>query len=83
MRKETLMTRMAPHIRQQAMSTAAPSIIRAALVAYVAQAITRKELDAIQRARAEAAALDEYGQALAGQWEHFAAGIIYNAEATL
>lgn len=83
MSKSALISRMAPHIRQQAASTAAPSIRRAAQVAYIAQAITRQELDDIQRARTEAAALDEYAQARAGQWEQYAAGIIYNAEATL
>lgn len=88
MHKDTLMNRMAPHIRQEylhnATAPAYPSVTRCALTALRAQAITGDELRAIRNAWAECRdALDEHAQARCGMWEHYAAGIIYNAEATL
>lgn len=82
MHKDTLMTRMAPYIRQQARVTT-PSIRRAGFIAYTGGSITRDEWDSIQRARTAADTINEYEQALLGQWEHYAAGIIYNAETTI
>ena len=88
MRKETLMTRMAPYIRQEyrhnATAPACPSISRCALTAHKALAITGDEYRAIRKAWADCRdTLDEHSQARCGMWEHYAAGIIYNAEATL
>lgn len=88
MHKTTLHIRMMPFVRREylnnATSPAYPSITRAALSARKAQAITSVELGAIRKAWTNCRDdIDEHKQVHAGQWEQYATGITYNAEATL